>query len=185
MKARDFAAELISDIAEEYGYVVYKYECIGPGHASLVYELNDDDDDDSIDKYKLLFYSDHSVTLLSLSGNKVIDLHNPDSVDEIDAWFNDLEEAFDNPNGSDPYFGGFPINNPVWNSSNPAWIVPSTTITTTPPMHHSSGPGWSSGSFTSTNSTFTTNTLKVTQNIFNFNPSFGSLSFGSLSFDNT
>lgn len=112
MKVRDFAAELISEVADEFGYLVFKYECHSPSNGTIVFELEEEDDSlEEIDriitkKYKILDYSGHDVTLTTPTGNKTIDLHMPESIDHIREWFENSEESFDTPNGFG-IFGGY------------------------------------------------------------------------------
>ncbi len=93
MKAKDFTAELISDIADEFGYLVYKYACSGSSNGSIIYELKINDKK----KYKSLEYNKFKITLFCLTERKIIDLHKPDSIDELRKWFDNTCEAFDVP----------------------------------------------------------------------------------------
>lgn len=207
MKVRDFAAELISEIADEFGWLVFKYECSSPSCGNIVFELEDGEDDE-VKRYKILDYSGYEVNLLNPIERTVIDLHEPESVDDIRDWFDNLEESFDSPFGFG-IFGGYS----TWPSYGQQQAIPSQQIQITPQPQPA--PQWDpaftpvipydSGIYTTggfvqiTTTTGTTKrvspysgqltvsngtqSLQATNktpnhNIFNFNPNFGSLSLG-------
>lgn len=102
MRVRDFAAELISEMAEGLDWLVYKYECTAKSSGSITFELEigEDDEDDEVEcRYKILDYSGHLVTLNNPLGNIEIDLHRAGSVIEIREWFEDIEKSYEHPFG--------------------------------------------------------------------------------------
>jgi hypothetical protein len=72
-----------------------------PSNGSIVFEKEDEEDEEeaATRRYKILTYEGHTVYLQQLAGMQIIDLHNPDSVEEIREWFENLESAFDSPFG--------------------------------------------------------------------------------------
>jgi hypothetical protein len=123
MRVKDLAAELISEIAEEHEYYVFRFEKVSPGCGFIVYETTFIDDesgsDEDITKYKVLSYEGPIVKFQSpgdpishqgpyvyasnttnpVQNDHEIDLHDPDSVQEIEAFFKDLKSTFDNAFG--------------------------------------------------------------------------------------
>lgn len=99
MKVKDFAAELIGEIADECGYLVYKYECSSPSCGSVVFEitLEAPEDAEPVRRYKMLNYAGYEVTLVGPMASDTIDLHKAESVDFIRDFFKDEETWFETP----------------------------------------------------------------------------------------
>lgn len=209
MRVRDLAAELISEIADELGYLVYKYECSMPSCGNIVFEKEteseaeeDEDTFISVKRYKILDYQEHQVFLWGILNSKQIDLHDPDSVEDIREWFEDLEDAHISPYGYG-ITGITGIQGPtgVWPSQQPVQIqqpiqpqpYSGTTITITdqtipyPPSITGGGVGWSPnptvwcgttvGSTINSQQNNLVSTARSKSSLFSFN-SFGSLPLG-------
>jgi hypothetical protein len=205
MKVRDFAAELISEIADEFGWLVFKYECSSPSCGNIVFELEiGEDEDDEARRYKILDYSGYEVNLMNPAERTTIDLHEPESVDDIRDWFDNLEESFDSPFGFG-IFGGYNTWPSYGQQAIPSGQIqitpqpaPQWDPAFTPAMPYDTGTYHTGGFVSITTTAGTTKrvspysgqltvggtqNLQATnkipnQNIFSFNPSFGSLSLG-------
>lgn len=131
MRAKDFAAELISEIAEDLGFLVYKYECYSPTNGRIVFEkslepLNEGESQSNY--YKIISYSGHTVTLMAPLYKQDVDLHKSESVEIIRTYFDDSEHRFDSPFAMDYDFASLPHLGT--SSTNIPWITTPTTGTT-------------------------------------------------------
>lgn len=123
MRVKDFAAELISEIAEELGFLVYKYECHSPTNGRIVFERSlepQSEDDPGVNHYKIISYSGYTVTLMAPLYKQEIDLHEPESVEIIKTYFDNLEHHFDSPFAMDYDFASLPHLSTT--STNHPWI---------------------------------------------------------------
>jgi hypothetical protein len=102
MRVKDFAAEIIGEIADDSNFVVYSYNCTGKGAGMITFELEVEEDSEESKSYKIIHYYGHNVTLTGPNfWSEVLDLHDPKSVEEIQSFFENDELLFDNPQGHD------------------------------------------------------------------------------------
>lgn len=188
MKVKNLTAELISEVADEAGFVVHKYECSSPSNGSIIFEIEIGEEEEVITKkYKQIKYDGHKLELqdppedfknfyeTTLYYPRIIDLHQPDSLDELKEWFEDLKEAWDYPPTT---FNGFTFTQPApYKLTGPIWGTYPTTYPNAT---------WAGGNISVT-TTITTDSLSTPlpdpnaqinnhTNIFSFNPNFGSIS---------
>lgn len=169
MRARDLTANLLSEIAEELGFVVSGYNTMTPGSGNITF-MNDTDDeedwDEAIEKtvYKILDYNKEQVFLRhpTLGQLEAVDLHKPESLDLIREWFEDEEAVFNDPYGTTTFT--HTINQPPYTN---------TPYVTMAPVYGSGGTSISIG--TSGNSLIWDDSTSGNWSITTTDPSFGSI----------
>lgn len=95
MKVNNFVAEMVGEIAEEFDFLVYKYNSDGES-TSITFERTKED------QTKVYRYLNYIRGMLHLhhpnnDGITEVNLHDPQSIDTIKNYFENSKYDFDNP----------------------------------------------------------------------------------------
>lgn len=86
MRVQDITAELLSEIAEELGFVVISYES---GRISFISDKKSSNNDSINQRLKVICYQEDMVFLWAMLEFEEVNLHDPDSIDKIKEYFKD------------------------------------------------------------------------------------------------
>lgn len=95
MNVKDLVAEIISEVASEFNYLVCGYERSGPSNGRITFM---DNSNDGLFLFKNVHYYRDQVTLtMPAELDILLNLHDPDSISKIKEYFKDSQAVFNSP----------------------------------------------------------------------------------------